>query len=228
MGSVKLYAPVPKLADDATVLLWEPWRAEINVEQECHDDSQELAGEKSLVRHGPFGESSGISVSFLPIPVHHANRRLSCLWVSGQKCERCNGDGKAHGADRPFEWSADVDYGKCVVCKGNGYFGTTSEGRDAAGNSVRLELGPVEIGFEFSPLNDILPIFPPCLVTAPMRVKVTVTLPDWKYRSEDRKAEVATLRTLTTTVSLPSLAVRHPMFPCEGEGVWSELGELKE
>jgi hypothetical protein len=35
-------------------------------------------------------------------------------------CRRCEGDGKAHGADRPFEWSADVDYGKCVVCKGSG------------------------------------------------------------------------------------------------------------
>ena len=35
-------------------------------------------------------------------------------------CHRCDGDGKAHGSDRPFEWSADTDYGKCVVCKGTG------------------------------------------------------------------------------------------------------------
>ncbi len=34
-------------------------------------------------------------------------------------CDRCGGDGMAHGSDRPFEWSADVDYGKCVVCRGN-------------------------------------------------------------------------------------------------------------
>lgn len=36
------------------------------------------------------------------------------------RCSRCDGDGKAHGSDRPFEWSADVDYMKCVVCKGSG------------------------------------------------------------------------------------------------------------
>ena len=39
-------------------------------------------------------------------------------WVGGE-CIRCDGDGRAHGADRPFEWSADVEYGKCVVCKGD-------------------------------------------------------------------------------------------------------------
>jgi uncharacterized protein (TIGR02996 family) len=45
------------------------------------------------------------------------------VWNPEQKakCSRCDGDGKAHGSDRPFEWSADVDYGKCVVCKGTGY-----------------------------------------------------------------------------------------------------------
>ncbi len=44
------------------------------------------------------------------------------LWHPDQKgtCGRCEGDGKAHGADRPFEWSPDVTYGKCVVCKGSG------------------------------------------------------------------------------------------------------------
>lgn len=35
-------------------------------------------------------------------------------------CNRCDGDGKAHGSDRPFEWSADPDYMKCPVCKGSG------------------------------------------------------------------------------------------------------------
>lgn len=40
-------------------------------------------------------------------------------WL-GVVCIRCDGDGRAHGADRPFEWSADVEYGKCVVCKGSG------------------------------------------------------------------------------------------------------------
>jgi uncharacterized protein (TIGR02996 family) len=40
-------------------------------------------------------------------------------WCGGL-CERCSGDGQAHGSDRPFEWSADVDYGKCVICRGTG------------------------------------------------------------------------------------------------------------
>ncbi len=35
-------------------------------------------------------------------------------------CSRCGGDGQAHGADRPFEWSPDPDYLKCPVCKGTG------------------------------------------------------------------------------------------------------------
>lgn len=44
------------------------------------------------------------------------------VWQPGctMVCGRCSGDGKAHGSDRPFEWSSDVDYGKCVVCKGSG------------------------------------------------------------------------------------------------------------
>lgn len=35
-------------------------------------------------------------------------------------CGRCSGDGQAHGLDRPFEWSPDVNYGDCVVCIGSG------------------------------------------------------------------------------------------------------------
>lgn len=37
------------------------------------------------------------------------------------KCHRCEGDGKAHGADRPFEWHGDGTYpGPCPVCNGSG------------------------------------------------------------------------------------------------------------
>jgi hypothetical protein len=36
-------------------------------------------------------------------------------------CDRCDGDGKAHGSDRPFEWSGPGTYpGPCPVCKGSG------------------------------------------------------------------------------------------------------------
>lgn len=40
-------------------------------------------------------------------------------WCGGP-CNRCAGDGLAHGADRAFEWSASVNYGKCVTCQGIG------------------------------------------------------------------------------------------------------------
>lgn len=36
-------------------------------------------------------------------------------------CERCDGDGLAHGSDRPFEYSGPDSFpGKCPVCKGTG------------------------------------------------------------------------------------------------------------
>jgi uncharacterized protein (TIGR02996 family) len=37
-------------------------------------------------------------------------------------CERCAGDGKAHGSDRPFQWTPEVGYpGPCPgPCKGSG------------------------------------------------------------------------------------------------------------
>lgn len=38
------------------------------------------------------------------------------------KCGRCDGDGKAHGSDRPFEWTGPGTYpGNCPVCHGTGY-----------------------------------------------------------------------------------------------------------
>lgn len=50
---------------------------------------------------------------------------LASLWRS-IPCNRCDGNGMAHGSDRPFEWSPDPDYLKCPVCKGaktNGHAG---------------------------------------------------------------------------------------------------------
>jgi len=46
-------------------------------------------------------------------------------WVLGleeaRKCDRCDGDGKAHGSDRPFEWSGPWTYpGPCPKCHGTG------------------------------------------------------------------------------------------------------------
>lgn len=49
-----------------------------------------------------------------------ASVRAPLAVLIGGECWRCGGDGRAHGADRPFEWSDNVDYGKCVVCHGTG------------------------------------------------------------------------------------------------------------
>ena len=47
-------------------------------------------------------------------PAHEAPKAAT-------KCDRCDGDGKAHGSDRPFEYSGPDSYpGKCPVCKGSG------------------------------------------------------------------------------------------------------------
>ncbi len=37
-------------------------------------------------------------------------------------CSRCDGDGKRHGSDRPFEWTPETGYpGDCLVCGGLGW-----------------------------------------------------------------------------------------------------------
>jgi DnaJ-class molecular chaperone len=42
-------------------------------------------------------------------------------FLDSEVCERCDGDGLAHGSDRPFEYSGPDSYpGKCPVCKGSG------------------------------------------------------------------------------------------------------------
>lgn len=42
--------------------------------------------------------------------------------IYGEKCSRCDGDGQAHGADRPFEWTGPGTYpGPCPVCHGSGH-----------------------------------------------------------------------------------------------------------
>ena len=41
--------------------------------------------------------------------------------MSDNICQHCEGDGNAHGSDRPFEWSGPGTYpGKCPVCNGTG------------------------------------------------------------------------------------------------------------
>lgn len=64
----------------------------------------------------------------------HVLRGCTCGWSARRQqieafleatkpavCHRCEGDGKAHGADRPFEASGPGTYpGPCPVCKGSG------------------------------------------------------------------------------------------------------------
>ncbi len=46
-----------------------------------------------------------------------------CRGQTRELCSRCGGDGQAHGSDRPFGWSGDGAYGKCVICMGTGFSG---------------------------------------------------------------------------------------------------------
>jgi DnaJ-class molecular chaperone len=44
-----------------------------------------------------------------------------CDKASDTVCDRCDGDGLAHGSDRPFEWKGEGTYpGKCPKCNGKG------------------------------------------------------------------------------------------------------------
>jgi hypothetical protein len=202
---VKLLSSAP-----STLLLWEPWEAGIFIEE--------------------WGQYEGrsnfkILASFPPTTVHPIGKSLSSLWVAGQKCDRCGGNGlwviSPHG---PGGHSSHP----CNFCKGTGY-GTTGEGRDQSGNSVKIELGPVEIGFAIFPNNPLLGDrmdfkWPPRLVTRPMRAKVTVELSGKKIWSFSEATIGA--RTLSCTVDLPSMAIQHPLFPVESEGV-SSVGNLE-
>lgn len=64
----------------------------------------------------------------------HADR---LVWRPGltDECPRCEGDGKAHGADRACEWSSRPDYNICPVCRCEWCDGTGTERvADAAGD----------------------------------------------------------------------------------------------
>lgn len=83
-------------------------------------------------RCGGKGELTRAVISVVPSPTEReddfqvAASRETCPDCSGSRtrslprptdpCDRCGGDGKAHGSDRPFEWNDRADYGKCVVC----------------------------------------------------------------------------------------------------------------
>ena len=53
--------------------------------------------------------------------VGHPESEMIRVTKNTKLCDRCDGDGKAHGSDRPFEYSGPDSYpGKCPVCKGSG------------------------------------------------------------------------------------------------------------
>lgn len=56
----------------------------------------------------------------LALPILFVHDAWMRLW-HGPICRRCEGDGAAHGSDRPFESSSPGTYpGPCPVCKGIG------------------------------------------------------------------------------------------------------------
>ena len=65
----------------------------------------------TLCPHGTFPANDGRN-GF----AHHPESHLQ-----GPTCDRCEGTGKAYGADRPFESSGPGTYpGPCPVCRGSG------------------------------------------------------------------------------------------------------------
>ena len=47
--------------------------------------------------------------------------RIAEKLAKRKTCDRCDGDRKAHGSDRPFEWSGLGAWpGPCPKCKGSG------------------------------------------------------------------------------------------------------------
>lgn len=62
------------------------------------------------------------------------NTELDAQQGAGEKCDRCDGDGKAHGSDRPFEWSGPGTYpGPCPRCGGSGKNDLAKRHRDTLG-----------------------------------------------------------------------------------------------
>jgi uncharacterized protein (TIGR02996 family) len=86
-----------------------------------HGEPQGRMGEEVKVFRGEDSQQAGDIA-------REALSAAALLWGRRQAwpCPRCEGDGWAHGSDRPFEWSADVDYLKCPICKGTGH--TVKEG----------------------------------------------------------------------------------------------------
>ena len=67
-------------------------------------------------RDDPVWEPAGNIGEPAPDPQYPAHRQYR-----RPVCERCDGDGKAHGSDRPFEWHGPGTYpGPCPVCNGVG------------------------------------------------------------------------------------------------------------
>ncbi len=72
-------------------------------------------GSQILIRRGFFAEIVTDVKAFLAVAD-------DLIWHPTQKaiCSRCGGDGKAHGADRPFEWTPDPLGYQCRACHGSG------------------------------------------------------------------------------------------------------------
>jgi hypothetical protein len=61
------------------------------------------------------------SVTWVYHPIICGQAAASLPQPRPQTCTRCDGDGKAHGSDRPFEWRGPGSYaGECPVCHGSG------------------------------------------------------------------------------------------------------------
>jgi DnaJ-class molecular chaperone len=70
-------------------------------------------------------------------------------------CDRCDGDGKAHGSDRPFEWSGPGTWpGPCPKCKGSGSQEGNTQSSDVKAHNDWVESLKEDV--EFEPLLQFL------------------------------------------------------------------------
>jgi uncharacterized protein (TIGR02996 family) len=83
-----------------------------------------------------------------------ASVTLTCADWCGAECRRCAGDGKAHGADRPFEGPP----GNCPVCHGTGRTGRHGPALVLAAPIERVDIVSVHNGRgeDMSAINNLL------------------------------------------------------------------------
>ncbi len=114
------YAALRRRERELLPVFYTAFLASVGIKPAYYQSASDTADVDRDGRCHAVGVGGTVSVTFLARRGFVAEVTLGCADFAGGVCERCNGDGKAHGSDRPFEWSDDPLYMKCPVCKGTG------------------------------------------------------------------------------------------------------------